>query len=193
MSRTIKIVTKKEPIVNLIPPIILEIINDNIKKYVKDNDIVDYTVDFGFVTQKVTINIKTEEIEVADKSVFMSYQGKLIEAILLDHYQLTEIRKNIYSKTRKREIIKFRQVIQFFLWYYSTMSLAAIGLCTGEVDHASVGHSKKTIYMKAEKNMIFRKELFLLDLRICKQLGINSKIFNSNAELTPTYRRDYIE
>lgn len=51
----------------------------------------------------------------------------------------------IFSKSRKREIVVSRQVVQYLLKTYTKWSLEFIGSVTGGRDHATVLHAMKTI------------------------------------------------
>jgi hypothetical protein len=51
----------------------------------------------------------------------------------------------IISKTRKREIVEKRQMLQTVVGEFTKLSLSSIGEYTGGKDHATVLHAKKTI------------------------------------------------
>lgn len=180
MSQTVKIIKRREPLQNLIPTMILEIIQDHILKYVKDNKITKYNVEMGYIEESVIIDIDEDIIETTDRAVLMTYPAKLIEAFIFNYYG---INKDVYIKVRNREILKFRQIIQFFMIYYAEMNLAAIGFVTGKKDHASVLHSKKVVLEKIRKKPTIKKELFIIDRSIATKLGISSKIFDIDTNL----------
>ena len=107
----------------------------------------------------------------------------MIEAFLFDHYKVNKD-INPYIKIRNREIIRVRQVIQFFMAYYSTMPLLSIGFVTGKKDHATVMHSKKVILKRIKEGLTFKKEIFMLDLALYKKLGLaKSLVFDALTNL----------
>jgi len=53
--------------------------------------------------------------------------------------------ETVFKKTRQREVVEARQIIQYFAKEYKLGSLSAIGFATGHKDHATVIHSHRTI------------------------------------------------
>lgn len=77
----------------------------------------------------------------------------IIERAIKTYYGIDP--KSVYVKTRKREIIFYRQLIQHFCYIYKTNeSLAFIGQQTGNVDHATILNSNRRIndYRDTDKN-----------------------------------------
>ena len=50
-----------------------------------------------------------------------------------------------YTKTRKREVVTSRQTAMYVLKNFTKLSLANIGKCIADKDHATVLHACKTI------------------------------------------------
>ena len=70
----------------------------------------------------------------------------------------TGIKKDVMlKKTRKREIVQARQLVQHFAKLKLDKSLSQIGVLTGLKDHATVLHSYKTVNNLKEFNKEFRK------------------------------------
>lgn len=173
MPRSIKIIKNRVPLINIVPPMIVEIIQEQIAKYTSENGICKFNVEFGYIEESVIIDVHDDVIEQGDRGVIMTYQAKVIELFLLDHYK---INSDVYAKIRNREIIRFRQIIQFFLSFYADMPLETIGFVTGKKDHCTVIHSKKQILKRIDKGNGFKKEMFFLDRQIFKRLGVEKSL-----------------
>jgi chromosomal replication initiation ATPase DnaA len=187
MQRTAKIVKRRQPLSTIIPPMIREIIEEHIAKYVKEQGILKYNVEFGYIEESIVIDLEEDIIELSDRAHIMTYQAKVIELFLFDYYKLDKKDKaqsTIYYKIRNREILRVRQVIQFFMSYYADMNLAAIGYVTGKKTHATVINSKKRILRRIRDDNGVKKELFMLDRHIFERLGIKkSQIFDIDTNL----------
>lgn len=68
------------------------------------------------------------------------------------------------QSTNKKDIVKYRQVIQTLLCRKTKMTLSAIAFHVGMVDHSSVSHSKQVIQKTESLNRDFgiKEELFKL-------------------------------
>jgi chromosomal replication initiation ATPase DnaA len=186
-TETFKIIERKEPLKKIIPPMILEIIEEQVQKYAKENNISKYTINLGDMQQTITIRVDENTSELSGRDELMTSQAKIIEAYLFDYYK---VNKNVYLKTRGRDLLKYRQKIQFFMAFYADMTLANVGFITGHKDHATVMHSKKKILLRLDKSKVsnFKKEMFLVDRAIANILGVESKIFNIYGELLDTVK-----
>ena len=67
--------------------------------------------------------------------------------------------KDIYSKTRKSEVVQARQVAMYLAKSYTDLSAAKIGSLIGNKDHATVLHACKTIKAQLEVDKVFQNEL----------------------------------
>jgi chromosomal replication initiation ATPase DnaA len=161
---------------------ILEIINEQVKLYAKDNGISKYTIQLGNMEQTITIKADGNSSEWSGRDELMSSQARIIEAYMFDHFKISKI---VYLKTRDRDVLKYRQYIQFFMTLYADMTLANIGFVTGRKDHATVMHSRNKILLRLSKPKPsnFKKNTFLIDRAIANTLGIPSKLFNIYGEL----------
>lgn len=98
-------------------------------------------------------------------------------------------RSDMFKKTRKRDIIFARQLVQYFCKVFNISSLAIIGRNTGGKDHATVLHSYKTInnlidtdkYI-AEKVKKYHSQLLFTEEYIKKK--------NSLMEITDKFKSD---
>lgn len=79
-----------------------------------------------------------------------------------DYYNLDE--KIVYEKTRRKEVVKTRQIIMFILREDFNESYPSIGLKLGGKDHTTVIHSYEKIKKELKTNPSLMKELD--DIRI---------------------------
>jgi len=87
---------------------------------------------------------------------------QLIEYILLRKYGVTL--QYACADTNKRDVVKYRQVIQTLLCRKTNMTLVEIGHKIGKRDHASVIHSREVIQKTEDLFNSFgiKEELYLL-------------------------------
>lgn len=181
MTNSIKLSKSRIQLHTILPSMIFEIVQDYVDNYIKENNISEFNVEFGYIEEVTKISVQGNIIELKDRAYIMTYSAKLIEIAIFNHYKIST---NIYEKDRNREILRYRQVIQFFMCYYSDMTLKEIGFVTGKKDHATVMHSRCIILKRAKNNPAFKKEIFLIDKILMRRIGIeHSLIFNKNAEL----------
>lgn len=77
--------------------------------------------------------------------------------IVSDYYNIDE--KNIYEKTRRKEVIKPRQIIMYLLRKDFNISYPSIGQKMGGRDHTTVIHSCEKISTEVEKNDVLAQEI----------------------------------
>ena len=158
---------------------LIEIVQEHISKYVKAHGIAKFRVEFGYIEESVSISVHEDVIEQTERSFLMTYQAKVIEIFLLDHFKIDK-KEDVYMRIRNREIIRVRQVIQFFMSFYADMNLQTIGFVTGGFDHATILHSKNQILKRINKTYKFRKDIFYLDAAIYMKLGTGRSLIFDN-------------
>lgn len=89
---------------------------------------------------------------------------KVIEKVISDYYNIPLYL--IWSKSRKREYVKCRQLCHVFARKLLSFSLEDIGYNMGKKDHATVLHSIKTINNISETDKQLRNEIFQLNTLI---------------------------
>lgn len=77
--------------------------------------------------------------------------------IVSDYYNIDE--QNIYEKTRRKEIIKPRQIIMYLLRKDFNISYPSIGQKMGGRDHTTVIHSCEKIGNEVEKDDVLAQEI----------------------------------
>lgn len=93
----------------------------------------------------------------------------LIQTTIEDYYDLE--RNSTHIKTRKREIVKARQLIYWFMCEYKIGSLSYIGKTIGNKDHATVFNSKKVVNNLRETDKKYRAEFDDIKLVIQSKLS----------------------
>jgi len=82
---------------------------------------------------------------------------KEVIKIISDFYKINE--ESIYEKTRKKEIIKPRQIIMYILREDFSISYPSIGEKLGGRDHTTVIHSCEKIKNDIKSNDLLVKEI----------------------------------
>jgi chromosomal replication initiator protein len=82
---------------------------------------------------------------------------KEVVKIISDFYKIEE--ESIYEKTRKKEVIKPRQIIMYILREDFNISYPSIGEKLGGRDHTTVIHSYEKIKKELKLDMILSKEI----------------------------------
>jgi len=115
---------------------------------------------------KADINLKNTE-KIIDKLV-----KKIPKDISLDHiknkvcnfYNLKP--EDLFSKSRKREIVQARQIAMYFAKNLTNNSLSAIGSIIGNKDHATVLYACNIVNNLMETSIDFRKNIIELEAKI---------------------------
>lgn len=92
-----------------------------------------------------------------------------IQRIVCDYYDIDEDR--VRARTRKREVVRARQVAMHFSKEFTSHSLKTIGLHFGGRDHSTVIHANKTVADQMDTDPSFREEVE----EIRHQLDIHSR------------------
>ncbi len=82
---------------------------------------------------------------------------KEVVKIIADFYKIEE--ESIYEKTRKKEVIKPRQIIMYILREDFSISYPSIGEKLGGRDHTTVIHSYEKIKSEIKSDMLLSKEI----------------------------------
>jgi chromosomal replication initiator protein len=82
---------------------------------------------------------------------------KEVVKIIADFYKIEE--ETIYEKTRKKEVIKPRQIIMYILREDFSISYPSIGEKLGGRDHTTVIHSYEKIKKEVKIDMLLSKEI----------------------------------
>ncbi|MEK7514284.1 MAG: chromosomal replication initiator protein DnaA [Patescibacteria group bacterium] len=137
---------------------VLEFLASNISSNIRELEGVLNTI--MFQTQVKGRELALSEVRVLIKD--SNKQKRVISAkevikIIADFYNIDE--ENIYRKTRKKEIIKPRQVTMYLLREDFNISYPSIGEKLGGRDHATIIHSCEKIKNELKGNILLGQEL----------------------------------
>ncbi len=149
-----------------LPEDILEYIASNVKKNIRE---LEGALNSLLIYYK--INNSTPDLEVAKKLlkgfIFSPFDvanyKKIIEAVS-KFYNLEE--KSLFSPTRRKEIVRPRQVAMFLLRKELKYSFPAIARKFGGKDHTTVIYAYKKILHESEQNNKLTEELNLIKQRV---------------------------
>lgn len=100
----------------------------------------------------------------------------MINIIFWKVSQETKISRQLITKrTRKREIVQARQLVQYFLERYTKLSLPEIGKLTGGFDHSTILASKKNIKNLMDTDKHFREWVKEMDKYFQKKFKKKTK------------------
>ena len=164
----------------------MEIIHDYTMNYIKENKIEKPKVFYGFVEEAVFVEVKKPSVDLP-RQVAMGLRAEIIEDFI---FKKCNVNKDIYLGTQKARIVKYRQMMQFFFAYYSDMTMELIGQVTGGKSHSLISNTVCNFTRKINKSPSLRKEIFLLDSQLYRNLGYqDSLIFAKNLEVIPHKRQ----
>lgn len=137
---------------------IIDYLADSIKGNIRDLEGVINLIVCQTETKNKTLNLN-EVKELVKNSIkqkkLLSY--KEVVKIISDFYKIEE--ESIYEKTRKKEIIKPRQVIMYILREDFSISYPSIGEKLGGRDHTTVIHSCDKIKNEVKTDPLLMKEI----------------------------------
>ena len=80
-----------------------------------------------------------------------------IISVVCNHFGVST--QDLYSKTRKSDVVQARQVAMYLAKQMTELSAAKIGTLIGNKDHATVLHACKTVKAQLEVNKAFQQEM----------------------------------
>ena len=80
-----------------------------------------------------------------------------IISVVCNHFGVST--QDLYSKTRKSDVVQARQVAMYLAKQMMELSAAKIGTLIGNKDHATVLHACKTVKAQLEVNKAFQQEM----------------------------------
>lgn len=101
---------------------------------------------------------------------------RLIQLVVAEHAGISvELLK---SRTRKREVVMWRQISAFFSRQFTrnAVSYYNIGLLHGGYDHATMKHAESTVVKDIGTNKAFRQEVMDIERKIHEALGENEEL-----------------
>lgn len=154
-----------------LPPDVIEFIAHNIKRNIRELEgslirlLAHATLHQCEIDLQLAKNVLKDLIQ--EPRVNLSIEE--IQRIVCDYYGIDEDR--VRARTRKREVVRARQVAMYFSKEFTSHSLKTIGLHFGGRDHSTVIHANKTVDDQIETDPSFRDEV----KEIRHQLDIHSR------------------
>jgi chromosomal replication initiator protein len=137
---------------------IIEYLADSIKGNIRDLEGVINLIVCQTETKNKVLNLN-EVKDLVKNSIkqkkLLSY--KEVVKIISDFYKIEE--ESIYEKTRKKEVIKPRQIIMYILREDFSISYPSIGEKLGGRDHTTVIHSCEKIKREVKLDSLLLKEI----------------------------------
>ncbi len=149
-----------------LPEDILEYIASNVKKNVRE---LEGALNSLLIYQKTSGNMPTLEVakKLLKSFVFSPFDvanyKKIVETVA-KFYNLDE--KHLFHETRRKEIVKPRQIAMFLLRKELKYSFPAIARKFGGKDHTTVIYAYKKILREVEENNKLTEELNLIKQRV---------------------------
>jgi hypothetical protein len=116
------------------------------------------------------------------------YTLKYIRTKVCSYYNIPE--DLIFKKTRKREIVKARQICQYFGKEKVNTSLSFIGYVMGDKDHATVLHSHRVVNNEIDTNKKYKQEIEQINKMIKLNITVLDSLFLKIKEI---YKNGIIE
>lgn len=147
----------------ILPKEILEFIANNVKSNIRELE--------GTLIRAIVIFEKEQSVEAVKKELGgiinksknrISYE-KIIEDVC-DFYRVAK--KDILSKSRKKDLVLPRQVIMYLMRNEINLSLPSIGAKIGNKDHTTVSYACEKIEEKMKKDGDFFRDLETIKERI---------------------------
>ena len=117
----------------------------------------------------ITLELAKQMIDKFVKNTVHEISIDYIQKIVCDYFELPL--ETLKSKTRKREVVKARQLAMYFSKSLTKSSLSAIGAHCGGKDHATVLHACRTVNNLMETDKKFKG--YISDLQ--KRINLNHK------------------
>lgn len=130
------------------------------------------------------LSIEVEKLkERINKEFYGDGHGKSVKDVITEvclHYSVAP--ENVYSNSRKRQIVDARQLIHWMIHskvVHNRLTLASIGEATGGNDHATVIHGVKQVNNRIELEREYRENVMML----CNKFGWKTRFDNGRIAL----------
>jgi len=117
--------------------------------------------------KQITMDLAKQMIDKFVRNTAHKISLDYIQKVTCDFFKIPV--NEIFTSSRKRDIVIVRQTAMFFAKKYTELSLAEIGMKCGNKDHATVLHACKTIENLKETDRKFKDKLDEIDKIIRNQ------------------------
>ncbi len=110
--------------------------------------------------QKIDVKTTKDLLKKITQTPLETFSFNKILKSVAEFYEIEE--KDIISKSRKRELVKSRQIIIYLLRKELSYSYPHIGKKIGKKDHTTIIHSYRKIEKKIKEDEDIREEIYLI-------------------------------
>ena len=111
--------------------------------------------------KQITIELAKQMIDKFVRNTAHETSIDYIQKVVSDYFKVPV--NEIFTTTRKRNVVQVRQTAMFFAKKYTELSLAQIGMQCGDKDHATVLHAIKTVENMKSTDKDFKEKLEEID------------------------------
>ncbi|MBO4580853.1 MAG: chromosomal replication initiator protein DnaA [Bacteroidales bacterium] len=111
--------------------------------------------------KQITVELAKQMIDKFVRNTAHEISIDYIQKVVCDFYNVPI--NELFSSSRKRDIVQVRQVSMYFAKKYTDLSLAQIGIQCGKKDHATVLHACRTVENLKVTDRKFKDELDSID------------------------------
>jgi len=161
----IKIINKKlcDNGIEFIPDEVVEYLAYRIVANIREIEgaIISLMAQSSLNKKRITIELAKQMIDKFVRNTAHEISIDYIQKVVCDFFGIPV--NEIFTSSRKREVVIVRQTVMFFAKKHTEFSLAQIGTKCGNKDHATVLHSCKIIENMRETDKEFRNKLEEID------------------------------
>jgi chromosomal replication initiator protein len=111
--------------------------------------------------KKITVDLAKQMIDKFVSSTVHEISVDYIQKVVCDYFKIPV--NDMFSQSRKRNIVQARQTSMYFVKKHTDLSLAQVGVHCGNKDHATVLHACRTIENMKTTDKAFKEQLEDID------------------------------
>lgn len=149
-----------------LPPNVLEFISFNVRSNVRELEgvLISIIAQAALNQREIDLDLAKEVISKFVDNISNDITVELIQKIVAEHYEIPI--EKLKEKTRKRFVVRARQLSMYLAKQLSNRSLKQIGTAFGGRDHSTVIHACQTIESMLENDTRFKTEVSDLAKRL---------------------------
>lgn len=153
-----------------LPPNVTEFISHNVRTNVRELEgiLVSLIAQAALNQREIDIDLAREVISKFVDNISSEVNIELIQKIVAEYYNIPV--EKLKEKTRKKMIVRARQLSMYLAKSMSDKSLKLIGAAFGGRDHSTVIHACRSVEDLLENNTTFKDEVYKIEKKI-KNVG----------------------
>lgn len=142
-----------------LPPNVLEFISYNVRTNVREMEgvLISLIAQAALNQREIDLELAKEVISKFVDNISSEITVELIQKIVAEHYNIPV--EKLKEKTRKRFVVRARQLSMYLAKQLSNKSLKHIGNAFGGRDHSTVIHACRSIEVLLENDTRFKNEV----------------------------------